>query len=337
MFKKVANFSIVAYIGSIVPALGTLQRLNQPLPENFLSYRFGNQFFINNNKSMTVISSKEHLPHWMKVPLPDGTDYMKVKKLVSLHNLNTICTSGNCPNKAECWSAGTATFMILGEKCTRNCRFCYVKTLKPDPVDWEEPSRLAETIRLLKLKHCVVTSVARDDLEDGGATFWAETIRTIKKINPFITMEVLIPDFNRNHEHLDLIIHECPEVISHNLESVERISPRIRSIATYAKSLETLRYIAESGIISKSGIMLGLGETEKEVYATMDDLRDIGVKVMTLGQYLPPSEQHTPLIEYVKPEIFEKYKMKGLEKGFSYVESGPLVRSSYHAEKHIHA
>lgn len=284
---------------------------------------------------MSIKKDINHLPHWMKVPLPHGTGYSRVNNLIVEHKLNTICSSGNCPNKGECWSAGTATFMILGDKCTRNCRFCFVNSLKPDPVDWSEAERLADTIKTLALKHCVITSVARDDLEDQGASFWAHAIKTVKQVNPNITMEVLIPDFNNNEALLDLVIKEKPEVISHNIETVERISPKIRSLATYYKSLKVLKYISQSGIITKSGFMLGLGELEKEVLKAMDDLLDAGVKVLTIGQYLPPSELHTKLVEYIKPEIFENYKKIGLSKGFKHVESGPLVRSSYHAERHV--
>lgn len=285
---------------------------------------------------MSIKTDTTHLPPWMKVPLPHGVDYSRVKNAIEDHKLNTICSSGNCPNKGECWSAGTATFMILGEKCTRNCRFCYVKTLMPDPVDWDEPRRVAETIKILALKHCVITSVARDDLEDQGASFWALTIKTIKKANPGITMEVLIPDFSNNKALLDLVINEKPEVISHNVETVERLSPKIRSMATYEKSLKVLNHISLSGIVTKSGLMVGIGETEEEVFNTMDDLLVAGVRVLTVGQYLPPSERHTLLVEYVKPEVFEHYKHTGLAKGFRFVESGPLVRSSYHAERHVH-
>jgi lipoic acid synthetase len=284
---------------------------------------------------MSIKGYKEHLPEWLKVPMPTGVNYSKVKNLIAQHGLNTICSSGNCPNKGECWSAGTATFMILGDKCTRNCSFCFVKSLKPEPVDWNEPERLAKTIHLLGLKHCVITSVARDDLKDGGAAFWAETIRTVKKINPSITMEVLIPDFEGDQNLIEMIIRENPEVISHNVETVERISPKIRSKATYRRSLDVLAYIASSGIIAKSGIMLGLGETEPEVFKTLDELYEVHVKVVTIGQYLPPSEKHTTLVEYVKPEVFRKYRAKGLELGFKHVESGALVRSSYHAERHV--
>lgn len=285
---------------------------------------------------MSTNTDNFRLPKWMKVPLPHGKEYSRVKNLISEHKLNTICSSGNCPNKAECWSAGTATFMILGDKCTRNCRFCFVKAVMPDPVDWDEPMRVANTIKTLKLKHCVITSVARDDLQDQGASFWALCIKTIKEINPGITMEVLIPDFGADQDLLDLIINENPEIISHNIETVERISPKIRSLATYEKSLKVLKYISKSGLIIKSGFMLGLGEFEAEVFKTMDDLLLAGVKVLTIGQYLPPSEKNTRLVEFIKPETFEMYKKTGLEKGFSYIESGALVRSSYHSEKHIH-
>lgn len=284
---------------------------------------------------MSVKNDTVRLPEWMKVPLPHGKDYSRIKNLTQSHRLNTICSSGNCPNKGECWSAGTATFMILGEKCTRNCRFCYVDTVHPDPVDQEEPERLAETIRILQLKHAVITSVARDDLQDQGASFWAKTIREVKKRNPGTTMEVLIPDFNNNHDLLDIIIAERPEVISHNIETVERISPMIRSLATYSKSLEVLEYIAKSGLVTKSGFMLGLGEQEEEVLKAIKDLHSAGVQVLTIGQYLPPSERHTRLVEYVKPELFRKYREIGLKQGFRHVESGPLVRSSYHAERHV--
>ncbi len=285
---------------------------------------------------MSIKTDKTHLPAWMKVPLPHGINYSVVKNIIEEKKLHTICSSGNCPNKGECWSAGTATFMILGDKCTRNCRFCYVKALMPDPVDWKEPDRLADSIKVLALRHCVITSVARDDLADQGAYFWAKTIRTIKKVNPGITMEVLIPDFNNDQTLLDLVINEKPEVISHNIETVERISPMIRSMATYGKSLKVLKYISRSGAITKSGFMVGIGETKEEVFKAMDDLLLSGVKVLTIGQYLPPSERHTRLVEYVKPEVFEHYKQTGLEKGFRFVESGPLVRSSYHAERHVH-
>lgn len=285
---------------------------------------------------MSVKGDIKRLPRWMKTPMPKGGKYSQVKNLIVDHDLHTICTSGNCPNKAECWNAGTATFMILGDKCTRNCRFCYVDVMKPDEVDWNEPMRLANSIKTLQLKHAVITSVARDDLLDGGATFWAETIKAVKKLNPGLTMEVLIPDFNRRLDLLDIVIKENPEVISHNIETVERISPKIRSMATYEGSLEVLNYLAKSGkVVVKSGLMLGLGETEDEVEKALVDLKNAGTHVVTIGQYLPPSERHTKLVEYVKPEVFEKYKQFGLKTGFKHVESGPMVRSSYHAERHV--
>jgi lipoyl synthase len=277
----------------------------------------------------------KRLPHWMKVPLPKGNDYSRVKNILSKQKLHTICVSGNCPNKGECWSAGTATFMILGEKCTRNCKFCQVHTLKPDPIDMDEPLRLAKTIHELQLKHAVITSVARDELHDGGAGFWAECIRTVKELNPDTTMEVLIPDFRRGNSALDIVINEKPEVISHNLETVERLSPEIRSMARYDHSLELLSYVAQSSLIAKTGIMLGLGETIDEVLTTMRDARNVGVKVFTLGQYLRPSKEHYPLIEYIQPNVFTELKEEGLKMGFAHVESGPQVRSSYHAERHV--
>ena len=277
------------------------------------------------------------LPHWIKTQFPVGEKYSQVKNLVKKHELHTICESGNCPNKGECWSAGTASFMILGDKCTRNCKFCAVKTLMPDKPDWEEPRRLAESIRTLKLRHCVITSVARDDLSDGGASFWVETIRQIKSLNPNTTMEVLIPDFQGKKEFIQMIIDEKPEVISHNIETVWRLSPRIRSMATYKRSLEVLSFISASGIVTKSGIMLGLGEMEREVLKAMDDLRAAGVKVLTIGQYLQPTTYHQEVAEYVTPETFEKFRIEGLSRGFTFVESSPLVRSSYHAERHVKA
>ena len=286
------------------------------------------------NEDQTTIP---RLPRWMKVPLPKGENYSRVKNLVSHQKLNTICVSGNCPNKGECWSAGTATFMILGEKCTRNCKFCQVYTQKPDPVDLEESMRLANTIKELQLKHAVITSVARDELHDGGAAFWAECIRKVKELNPSTTMEVLIPDFRRGNSALDTVIKERPEVISHNLETVKRLSPDIRSMARYEHSLELLEYVANSGLIAKTGIMLGLGETYDEVIETMKDALAVGVKVFTLGQYLRPSAEHYPVKEYIHPDIFAKLKEEGLKMGYRYVESGPQVRSSYHAELHVRA
>jgi lipoyl synthase len=281
--------------------------------------------------------ARKRLPHWIRTQLPHGEKYSRVKNLIKDHDLHTICSSGNCPNKGECWSSGTASFMILGEKCTRNCRFCAVKSIIPDKPDWNEPLRLARSISLLRLKHCVITSVARDDLSDGGASFWVETIRRIREMNPETTMEVLIPDFQGNQELIRMIIDQRPEVISHNLETVRRLTPRIRSMATYKRSLEVLKFISSSGVITKSGIMLGLGEMEYEVLKAMDDLRNAGVKVLTIGQYLQPSSYHIEVAEFVRPEVFEKYKEAALDRSFSIVESGALVRSSYHAERHINA
>ncbi len=281
------------------------------------------------------LKTRQRLPHWMKMKRADGENYSRVKNLVARQKLHTICTSGNCPNIGECWSRGTATFMILGNICTRRCKFCSVPTGRPLPVDWQEPERLAESVRVMGVKHCVITSVDRDDLEDLGAGLWAAAIRTVRTTNPHTTMEVLIPDFQGRRELVQQIMDEKPDVISHNLETVERLSRQIRSKARYHISLEVLRYIADSGAITKSGIMLGLGETEEEVLITMDNLLEAGVKVMTLGQYLRPTIDHMAVQEYIKPGQFEKYKEIGIRKGFTIVESSPLVRSSYNAEKHI--
>jgi lipoic acid synthetase len=280
-------------------------------------------------------TERERLPRWMKSELPKGENYSKVKRLIADHHLNTICTSGNCPNKGECWNAGTASFMILGDKCTRNCRFCFVQNDVPDPVDWMEPLRLAKTIQTLTLKHCVITSVTRDDLPDGGAEFWATTILRIKELNPETTIETLIPDFNANPDLIRQVIEAAPDVISHNMETVRRLTPKVRSTARYDRSLQTISIISEAGIVSKSGIMVGLGETEAEILQTMDDLRLAGCKVLTIGQYLQPDSNLLPVVEYIQPEVFEKYRLEGLKRGFSFVESSPLVRSSYHAERHV--
>ncbi len=275
------------------------------------------------------------LPLWFRMERASGDVYPKIKNLVEKNGLHTICTSGNCPNIGECWNAGTATFMILGEICTRSCKFCSVKTGKPLPPDKDEPKKLANAIRIMKLKHAVITSVDRDDLDDGGSSFWAEVISTIKEKVPGVTMETLIPDFDGKEENLDRIIEAGPEVISHNLETVRRISPLIRSRAEYERSLAVLKYLKAKSCTTKSGIMLGLGETEDEVLETMDDLRMVGCEVLTIGQYLAPTKSHMQVQEYVHPDQFEKYRIVGLEKGFSHVESSPLVRSSYHAEKHV--
>ena len=282
-------------------------------------------------------NGRERLPRWMKMQMPKGESYSRVKNLVNQNHLHTICTSGNCPNIGECWNRGTATFMILGEICTRNCKFCGVKTGKPLPPDLEEPCRIAESVKMMQLKHAVITSVDRDDLPDLGAAFWADTIREVKKMNPETSIEVLIPDFQGKAELVQKVIDVAPEVISHNLETAERLTPQIRSAAKYRTSLEVLRIIASSGIIAKSGIMLGLGETEPEVLQVMDDLRAVGCKVMTIGQYLAPTLTHIQVVEYITPEQFERYRTIGLEKGFSFVESSPLVRSSYRADAHVKA
>lgn len=279
--------------------------------------------------------NKRQKPDWLKTRIPQGKNYLQVKEIVNKHKLHTICTSGNCPNIHECWGLGTATLMILGDICTRSCKFCAVKTGKPKPADLDEPRRAAESVKLMKLKHCVLTSVDRDDLPDGGSEIWAETIKSINKVSPNTTIEALIPDFQGKVDQIKKVIKAGPEVISHNLETVERITPEIRSVANYRRSLEVIKLISNSGITSKSGIMAGLGETEDEVYRTMDDLLSAGCKVFTIGQYLQPTNNNLPVVEFVTPETFEKYKQTGLQKGFKFVESSPLVRSSYHAEKHV--
>ena len=279
-------------------------------------------------------SERQRLPHWMKMERVGGKSYLDIRKLVRTKNLNTICSSGNCPNISECWNAGQATFMILGDICTRACKFCLVKTGRPLPPDPMEPQRIAESVNILKLKHCVITSVDRDDLPDGGAAFWADTIRVIKELNDKTSIETLIPDFDGREACLDLIVAEKPDIISHNLETVRRLTPVIRSKAKYDRSLAVINYLSSMGISTKSGIMLGLGELPEEILETMDDLLQAGCKILTLGQYLQPSLEHIEVKEFIRPEVFEYYREIGLKKGFSYVESGPLVRSSYHSEKH---
>jgi len=276
-------------------------------------------------------------PDWLKIKLPKAHVHQHMNGLVISNRLHTICESGNCPNAGDCWSRGTATFMILGDICTRSCKFCNVKTGKPLPVDLLEPGNVAESVKELKLKHGVITSVDRDDLADGGASVWVETIREIKRLNPGTTIEVLIPDFDGNPELIQQIIDARPEVISHNLETVERLTPQVRSRAKYRTSLKVLEQIAQSGLVAKSGIMLGLGETQEEILKTMDDLRQIGCKVLTIGQYLQPTRVHHPVLEYVHPDQFKVYEQIGLQKGFSFVESSPLVRSSYRADNHVNA
>jgi lipoic acid synthetase len=274
-------------------------------------------------------------PDWLRVKLPTGKEYAEVRQIVSEHKLHTICESGSCPNMGECWGNGTATFMILGNTCTRSCGFCNVHTGKPLPADPEEPKMVAESIRLMKLKHAVITSVDRDDLKDGGSMIWEETVNEVRKACPGITMETLIPDFQGKWENLQRIINVHPEIVSHNLETVRRLTKEVRVQAKYDRSLEVLQRLKEAGMKTKSGIMLGLGETEEEVCETMDDLRNVGVDVLTIGQYMQPSKNHLVVIEFIKPEIFAKYKEIGLDKGFRFVESGPLIRSSYHAERHL--
>lgn len=274
-------------------------------------------------------------PSWLKVKLPTGEAYTKVRKIVSEHKLHTICSSGNCPNMGECWGAGTATFMILGNICTRSCGFCAVKTGRPLPADLEEPMRVANSVKLMKVKHCVLTSVDRDDLKDGGSIIWEETVNAVRELSPTTTLETLVPDFKGDWGNLQRIIDVAPEIVSHNIETVRRLTKQVRIQAKYDRSLEVLKRLKDGGMKTKSGIMLGLGETEDEVIASMKDLRAVGCDVLTLGQYLQPTVKHLPVVDFVKPEQFAKYKTIGLELGFRFVESGPLVRSSYHAEKHL--
>ena len=275
-------------------------------------------------------------PKWLKVKLPIGQKYTELRGLVDKYNLNTICTSGSCPNMGECWGEGTATFMILGNICTRSCGFCGVKTGRPETVDWDEPEKVARSIKIMKIKHAVITSVDRDDLKDMGSIIWLETVQAIRRMNPETTLETLIPDFQGIERIIDRIVEANPEVVSHNVETVHRLTREVRIQAKYDRSLAVLNYLKQKGIRrTKSGIMLGLGETEAEVIETMGDLRDQKVDIITLGQYLQPSKKHLPVKEFITPEQFEKYEKIGKEMGFRHVESGPLVRSSYHAEKHI--
>ena len=274
-------------------------------------------------------------PDWLKTKLQSNAQFVRVNKIVKEHELHTICSSGRCPNMSECWNKGTATFMILGEICTRSCRFCNTITGRPLPPDPGEPEKLADSIHLMNLQHAVITSVDRDDLPDGGAAHWAETIRAVKTKNPSATLEVLIPDFDGNTTFIDMIIEEKPTVISHNLETVSRLSSSIRTKAKYETSLKVLAYIASKNIVTKTGIMLGLGEREDEVLALMDDALAAGCTIITIGQYMQPSRMNIQVTEYIVPEKFEEYKSIGIQKGFKFVESAPLVRSSYCAEKHI--
>lgn len=278
---------------------------------------------------------KERKPEWLRVKLPVGKEYAHVRSLVDKHKLHTICESGNCPNMGECWGAGTATFMILGNICTRSCSFCAVATGRPLAVDLEEPIRVATSVQLMNVKHCVITSVDRDDLKDGGSIIWAETIRAIREKSPSTTLETLLPDFKGDWDNLARVLEEAPEVVSHNLETVRRLTKEVRIQAKYDRSLECLKHISEAGLRTKSGIMLGLRETEDEVLESMDDLLNNGVHILTLGQYLQPTRKHHQVIEYIHPDQFAKYKEIGMQRGFRVVESGPMVRSSYHAEKHL--
>lgn len=274
-------------------------------------------------------------PNWLRVKLPTGENYKKVRSLVDEHKLHTICESGNCPNMGECWGEGTATFMILGNICTRSCGFCAVSTGKPLEADIFEPAKVAQSVKLMQVKHAVITSVDRDDLPDGGSEIWVATVKSIRRKSPGTTMETLIPDFGGKWDNLQRIIDVAPEVVSHNLETVRRLTKQVRIQAKYDRSLEVLMRLKRGGMKTKSGIMLGLGETETEVYETIDDLSSVGCDILTLGQYLQPTPNHLPIAEFITPQKFDEYREYALTKGFRFVESGPLVRSSYHAEKHL--
>ena len=276
-------------------------------------------------------------PKWIRVKLPTGKKYTELRGLVEQYKLNTICTSGSCPNMGECWAEGTATFMILGNICTRSCGFCGVKTGRPENVDWEEPEKVAQSIKIMKIKHAVLTSVDRDDLKDMGSIIWNETIKAVRRLNPHTTLETLIPDFQGSKTNIDRIIEAAPEVVSHNLETVRRLTREVRVQAKYDQSLEVLSYLKKNGVNrTKSGIMLGLGEKEEEVYETLHDLRSADVEVVTIGQYLQPTKKHLPVKSFITPDVFKKYEVVAKDLGFRHVESGPLVRSSYKAHKHVH-
>jgi lipoic acid synthetase len=287
---------------------------------------------INNVNESTSVVKK---PNWLRVKLPTGESYRHVRNLVDQHKLHTICESGNCPNMGECWGEGTATFMILGNVCTRSCGFCAVATGRPEAVDFDEPQRVAEAIYLMKVKHAVITSVDRDELKDGGSIIWYNTIKAVKALNPDTTLETLVPDFKGQAENIQRIIDAAPEVVSHNIETVERLTRQVRIQAKYRRSMEVLKILKEGGMRTKSGIMLGLGETKEDVLQAMQDLRNSGVDVITLGQYLQPTRKHLPVIRFVHPNEFAEYREAGYNMGFDYVESGPLVRSSYHSERHV--
>lgn len=279
--------------------------------------------------------SKVKKPSWLRVKLPTGESYKHVRGLVDTHKLHTICESGNCPNMGECWGEGTATFMILGNTCTRSCGFCAVATGRPDPIDWDEPQRVAEAIHLMKVKHAVITSVDRDEIKDGGSIIWYNTIKAVKMLNPDTTLETLIPDFKGEKENIQRVIDAAPEVVSHNVETVERLTRRVRIQAKYWRSMEVIRTLKKGGMRTKSGIMLGLGEKKEEVIQTLSDLVDNGCDVVTIGQYLQPTKKHLPVDRFVHPDEFAALKEIGYELGLDYVESGPLVRSSYHSERHV--
>lgn len=274
-------------------------------------------------------------PKWLRVKLPTGENYRKVRSLVDEHKLHTICESGNCPNMGECWGEGTATFMILGNICTRSCGFCAVQTGRPEEVDEFEPGRVAHSVKTMGVKHAVITSVDRDDLKDGGSTIWVQTVKAIRHQSPQTTLETLIPDFAGKWENLQQIIDVAPEIVSHNLETVRRLTKEVRIQAKYDRSLEVLFRLKKGGMKTKSGVMLGLGESHEEIIETLEDLRSVNLDILTLGQYLQPTSRHLPIQEFVTPERFLEYKELGLKMGFRYVESGPLVRSSYRAEKHL--
>lgn len=288
------------------------------------------------NSETITAPVRQPKPKWLRVKLPTGKKYTELRSLVDKYDLHTICTSGSCPNMGECWSEGTATFMILGNVCTRSCGFCGVKTGRPDTLDWEEPEKVARSIKLMGIKHAVITSVDRDDLKDMGSIMWAETVNAIRRMNPQTTLETLIPDFQGNERNIDRIVEVAPEVVSHNMETVKRLTREVRIQAQYDRSLGVLKYLKQQGINrTKSGIMLGLGETEEEVLQTMRDLREANVDVVTIGQYLQPSKKHLPVKQFITPDQFKKYEIFGLEMGFRHVESSALVRSSYKAQKHI--
>ena len=286
----------------------------------------------------SIIATEEQRikkPNWLRVKLPIGEEYKHVRSLVDTHKLHTICESGNCPNMGECWGAGTATFMILGNICTRSCGFCAVATGRPDAVDWDEPQRVAEAIHLMKVKHAVITSVDRDELKDGGSIIWENTIKAVYALNPDTTLETLIPDFKAEKHNIQRIIDAAPHVVSHNIETTERLTKQVRVQAKYWQSMETLKILKEGGMRTKSGIMLGLGEAKEEVIQTLKDLYNSGVDVVTIGQYLQPSKKHLPVERFIHPDEFAEYREIGYQLGLDYVESGPLVRSSYHSEKHV--